>query len=72
LATVCCYRKNCSRSNATVTTGTTARRPRTTGRIDTIEAQQETRSLLRAALRRQLGGRELETPKLLRSLRGIG
>jgi DNA repair protein RecO (recombination protein O) len=42
------------------------------GRIDTIEAQQETRSLLRAALRRQLGGRELETPKLLRSLRGIG
>ncbi len=42
------------------------------GRIDTVEALQETRSLLRAALRRQLGGRELETPKLLRSLRGIG
>lgn len=42
------------------------------GRIETPEAHSETRALLRAALRRQLGGKELETPKLLRSLRGIG
>lgn len=38
-------------------------------RLETREALREARKLLRAALRRQLGGRELETPRLLRELR---
>ncbi|MBV8063410.1 MAG: DNA repair protein RecO [Nevskia sp.] len=38
-------------------------------RLETREALREARKLLRAALRRQLGGRELETPRLLRQLR---
>ncbi len=37
--------------------------------LDTREALREARKLLRAALRQQLGGRELETPRLLRELR---
>jgi DNA repair protein RecO (recombination protein O) len=38
-------------------------------RLDTREALREARKLLRSALRRQLGGRELDTPRLLRELR---
>jgi DNA repair protein RecO (recombination protein O) len=38
-------------------------------RLDTREALREARKLLRSALQRQLGGRELETPRLLRELR---
>ncbi|HWY24752.1 MAG TPA: DNA repair protein RecO [Nevskia sp.] len=38
-------------------------------RLETREALREARKLLRAALRHQLGGRELETPRLLRELR---
>jgi DNA repair protein RecO (recombination protein O) len=38
-------------------------------RLETREALLDARKLLRAALRRQLGGRELETPRLLRALR---
>jgi DNA repair protein RecO (recombination protein O) len=40
-------------------------------RLETREALREARRLLRAALRRQLGGRELETPRLLRELREL-
>lgn len=39
------------------------------GRFDSPRALSDARRLLQAALRRQLGDRELETPKLLRSLR---
>jgi DNA repair protein RecO (recombination protein O) len=39
--------------------------------LETREALREARKLLRAALRRQLGGRELETPRLLRELREL-
>jgi DNA repair protein RecO (recombination protein O) len=38
-------------------------------RLETREALLDARKLLRAALQRQLGGRELETPRLLRALR---
>ncbi|MDR3415344.1 MAG: DNA repair protein RecO [Nevskia sp.] len=38
-------------------------------RLDTREALLDARKLLQAALRRHLGGRELETPRLLRSMR---
>jgi DNA repair protein RecO (recombination protein O) len=38
-------------------------------RLETRESLREARKLLRSALQRQLGGRELETPKLLRALR---
>mgnify|MGYP000388491279 CR=1 FL=1 len=38
-------------------------------RLDTREALRDARKLLRAALQRQLGGRELETPRLLRATR---
>jgi len=41
-------------------------------RLDTREALRDARKLLRAALQRQLGGRELETPRLLRQLRELG
>lgn len=37
--------------------------------LDTPQALSDARKILRAALNRQLGGRELETPKLLRELR---
>jgi DNA repair protein RecO (recombination protein O) len=40
-------------------------------RLETAEALREARTLLREALRRQLGGRELETPRLLRELRKL-
>ena len=40
-------------------------------RLETREALREARKLLRAALRHQLGGRELETPRLLRELRKL-
>lgn len=40
-------------------------------RLETGEALREARTLLRAALQRQLGGRELETPRLLRELRKL-
>jgi DNA repair protein RecO (recombination protein O) len=38
--------------------------------LDSREHLRDARKLLGGALRRQLGGRELETPRLLRSLRG--
>lgn len=38
-------------------------------RLETREALLDARKLLRAALQRQLGGRPLETPRLLRALR---
>jgi DNA repair protein RecO (recombination protein O) len=38
-------------------------------RLETREALLDARKLLRAALQRQLGGRELETPRLLRALK---
>ncbi len=38
-------------------------------RLETRQALLDARKLLRAALRRQLGGRELETPRLLRAAR---
>jgi DNA repair protein RecO (recombination protein O) len=38
-------------------------------RLQTREALRDARTLLRAALQRQLGGRELETPRLLRAMR---
>jgi DNA repair protein RecO (recombination protein O) len=38
-------------------------------RLETREALRDARKLLRAALQRQLAGRELETPRLLRALR---
>lgn len=38
-------------------------------RLDSREALLDARKLLRAALQRQLGGRALETPRLLRALR---
>lgn len=38
-------------------------------RLDTPQALADARKILRAALRLQLGGRELETPKMLRELR---
>ncbi|MDB5988389.1 MAG: recO [Nevskia sp.] len=41
-------------------------------RLDTRDALRAARRLLRAALARQLGGRELETPKLLRAMRRGG
>ncbi len=41
------------------------------GRFETPTELSDARRLLQAALRRQLGGRELETPKLLRSVRGF-
>lgn len=41
-------------------------------RLETREALRDARKLLRAALQRQLGGRELETPRLLRQLRELG
>jgi len=40
-------------------------------RMETREALRDARKLLRAALQRQLAGRELETPRLLRSLREL-
>ena len=39
--------------------------------METREALRDARKLLRAALQRQLAGRELETPKLLRDLRKL-
>jgi len=41
------------------------------GRFETATELGDARRLLQAALYRQLGGRELETPKLFRSLRGF-
>lgn len=41
-------------------------------RLDTPQALADARRILRAALRTQLGGRELETPKMLRELRDSG
>ncbi len=40
-------------------------------RLETREALRDARKLLRAALQRQLAGRELETPRLLRALREL-
>lgn len=39
--------------------------------LETREALRDARKLLRAALQRQLAGRELETPRLLRALREL-
>lgn len=40
-------------------------------RLETREVLRDARKLLRAALQRQLAGRELETPRLLRALREL-
>jgi DNA repair protein RecO (recombination protein O) len=40
-------------------------------RLDTRQALLDARKLLRDALRRQLNGRELETPRLLRAARAV-
>jgi len=40
-------------------------------RIETRQALRDARKLLRAELRRQLAGRELETPRLLRAARAV-
>ncbi|MDB5977714.1 MAG: repair protein RecO [Nevskia sp.] len=40
-------------------------------RLETREALRDARKLLRIALHHQLAGRELETPRLLRALRGM-
>ena len=41
------------------------------GRLETPQALTDARKILRAALARQLGGRELETPKLMRQMRSL-
>ena len=41
------------------------------GLLETPQALADARKILRAALARQLGGRELETPKLMRQMRNL-
>lgn len=41
------------------------------GRLDTPQVLADARRILRAALARQLGGRELETPRLMRQMRSL-